>query len=94
MRTKTRRMTQSFNQYSENETKIWHQNILNQFNRVIVLSSFSFRSLSIMSKYRVSKKVYMFGFDSKNLKLDYDMKNNHLGSLSIRLLTLKQSASF
>ena len=27
-------MTQSFNQYSENETKIWCQNILNQFNRV------------------------------------------------------------
>ena len=27
-------MTQSFNQYSENETKIWQQNILNQFNRV------------------------------------------------------------
>ena len=28
------RITQSFNQYSENETKIWQQNILNQFNRV------------------------------------------------------------
>ena len=27
-------ITQSFNQYSENETKIWQQNILNQFNRV------------------------------------------------------------
>ena len=25
-------MTQSFNQYYGNETKIWHQNILNQFN--------------------------------------------------------------
>ena len=35
MRTKTKmQMTQSFNQYSENETKIWRQNILNQFNRV------------------------------------------------------------
>ena len=33
MRKKTQ-MTQSFNQYSENETKIWRQNILNQFNRV------------------------------------------------------------
>ena len=32
-KTKTQ-MTQSFNQYSENETKIWRQNILNQFNRV------------------------------------------------------------
>ena len=40
-------MTQSFNQYSENETKIWRQNILNQFNRVFVLSSFLFRNLSI-----------------------------------------------
>ena len=27
-------MTQSFNEYSENETKIWRQNILNQFNHV------------------------------------------------------------
>ena len=27
-------MTQSFSQYSENEAKIWGQNILNQFNRV------------------------------------------------------------
>ena len=33
------------------------------------------------------------GFDSKNLKLDHDMKNNHFKSLSIRLLRLKQSAS-
>ena len=32
-KTKTK-MTQSFNQYSENEIKIWRQNILNQFNRV------------------------------------------------------------
>ena len=36
-------MTQLFNQYSENETKIWRQNILNQFNRV---SSFCLRSHS------------------------------------------------
>ena len=33
-------------------------------------------------------------FDSKNLKLDHGMKNNHLVSLSIKLLTLKQSTSF
>ena len=33
MRTKTQ-MTQSFSQYSENESKIWPQNILNHFNRV------------------------------------------------------------
>ena len=34
-----------------------------------------------------------FGFNSKNLKLDHDIKNNHFESLSIGLLTLKQSAS-
>ena len=34
------------------------------------------------------------GFDSQSLKLDHGMKNNHFGSLSIRLLTLKQLASF
>ena len=32
-KTKTQ-MTQSFNQYSEKETKIWRQNIPNRFNRV------------------------------------------------------------
>ena len=32
-KTKTQ-MTQSFSQYSGNETKIWCQNALNQFNRV------------------------------------------------------------
>ena len=32
-KTKTQ-MAQSFNQYSENETKIWHQNILNQFSHL------------------------------------------------------------
>ena len=45
-KTKTQ-MTQSFNQYSENETKIWRQNILNWIqSRVFVLSSFSFRNIS------------------------------------------------
>ena len=34
------------------------------------------------------------GFGSKNLKLDHGMKNSHFGSLSRKLLTLKQSASF
>ena len=34
------------------------------------------------------------GFDSKSLKLDHDMKNDHFASLSFRLLTLKQSAYF
>ena len=34
------------------------------------------------------------GFNSKSLNLDHDMENNHFGPLSIRLLMLKQSASF
>ena len=33
-------------------------------------------------------------FDSKRLKLDDAMKNNHFASQSIKLLTLKPSASF
>ena len=37
-------------------------------------------------------KIWL-GFYSKILKLDGDMKNSHFGSLSIRLLTPKQSAS-
>ena len=32
-------------------------------------------------------------FNSKNLKLDHDMENNHFGSLSVVLFALKQSAS-
>ena len=44
-KTKTQ-MTQSSDQYSENETKIWYQNILNQFNRV---SSSCIRSLFVIS---------------------------------------------
>ena len=44
-KTKTQ-MTQSFNQYSEKETKIWHQNISDQYNRV---SSSCLRSHFIIS---------------------------------------------
>ena len=44
-KTKTK-MAQSFNQYSENETNIWRQNILNQFNRV---SSSCLRSHIVIS---------------------------------------------
>ena len=44
-KTKTH-MMQSFNQCSENETKIWRQNILNQFNRV---SSSCLRSHFVIS---------------------------------------------
>ena len=43
---KKTQMRQSFNQYSENETKIWRQNILNQFNRV---SSSCLRSHFVIS---------------------------------------------
>ena len=46
-KTKTQ-MTQSFNQYSENETTIWRQNILNQFNHVSSSCLRShFRNLSV-----------------------------------------------
>ena len=38
-------------------------------------------------------KIWL-GFDSKTMKLDHDIKNNDIGSLSVRLLTLKMSASF
>ena len=44
-KTKTQ-MTQSFNQYSENRTKIWSQNIPDQFNRV---SSSCLRSHFVIS---------------------------------------------
>ena len=44
-KTKTQ-MTQSFNQYTENETTVWRQNILNQFNRV---SSSCLRSQFVIS---------------------------------------------
>ena len=37
-------------------------------------------------------KIWL-GFDSKSLKLDQDMKSNHFESLSVTLLTVKQSAS-
>ena len=54
---------------------------------------FSSTNLEKWPLYRSEK----FDLDStviKNLKLDHYMKNNHFGSLLIRLLTLKQSASF
>ena len=50
-KTKTQ-MMQSFNQYSENETKIWRQNILNQFNRV---SSSCFPSHFVISLIFINK---------------------------------------
>ena len=56
-KTKTQ-MTQSFNQYSENETKIWHQNILNQFNRV---SSSCLRSHFVISLLNGSLKRALTG---------------------------------
>ena len=50
-KTKTQ-MTQTFNQYSENETEIWRQNILNQFNRV---SSSCLRSHFAISLIRLRR---------------------------------------
>ena len=51
-KTKTQ-MTQSFNQYSENETKIWRQNVLIQFNRV---SSSCIRSHFVISLLLPSRR--------------------------------------
>ena len=51
-KTKTQ-MTQSSNQYSENETMIWRQNILNQFNRV---SSSCLRSHFVISLLNIIKE--------------------------------------
>ena len=39
-------------------------------------------------------KILQIDSTVRNLKLDHDMKNDHLGSLSIRSWTLKLSASF
>ena len=47
-------ITQSFNQYTENETKIWRQNILNQFNRV---SSSCLRSHFVISLMAGAKQT-------------------------------------
>ena len=57
-KTKTQ-MTQSFTQYSENETKSWRQNILNQFNRV---SSSCLRSHFVISLMvqRITRTVAAF----------------------------------
>ena len=54
-------MTQSFNQYSENETKIWRQSILNQFNRVslsCLRSHFVISLLLPCSKYAQAKVIF------------------------------------
>ena len=58
-KTKTQ-MTQSFDQYSEDETKIWRQNILNQFNLV---SSSCLRShfvISLLSIKRIKAALFLF----------------------------------
>ena len=49
----------------------------------------SHKNVSIVSILKIWLR-----FNSKNLKLDNDMKNNHFVSLLIRLLTPKQSTSF
>ena len=50
--------TQIFNQYSENETKIWRQNILNQFDRV---SSSCLRSHFVISLLSDKEHVLVSG---------------------------------
>ena len=55
------------------------------------------RYTNLMSHNKVKKELVLkicLGLDNQNLKLDHDMKNGHFGSLSIRLLMLKLSASF
>ena len=47
----------------------------------------SHKNVIIASILRIS-----LGVDSKNLKLDHDMKNYNFGSLSVKRLMLKQSA--
>ena len=50
----------------------------------------------LMSRKKVtigSMLKILLGFNSKILKLDYDLKNKHCRSLSITQLRLKQSAS-
>ena len=49
----------------------------------------SHRNMSISSIFKIWLR-----FNNKNLKLDHDMKSNNFGSLSIKVLTLKQLASF
>ena len=61
-------MTQSFNQYSENETKIWRQNILTQFNRV---SSSRLRSHFVISLMYNVIMHYLNSFVMLNQKLDF-----------------------
>ena len=36
----------------------------------------------------------LLGFDSKDLKLDHNMKNNHFESLSIKILRLNSQPRF
>ena len=55
-KTKTQ-MTESFNQYSENETKIWRQNILNQFNSVFSSCLRSHFVISLISLRRRRNEI-------------------------------------
>ena len=65
--------TQSFNQYSENKTKIWGQNILNQFNRVSssCLRSHFVISLIIQLFITVSAKGIVYCTDDYHLQVFY-----------------------
>ena len=60
-------MTQSFNQYSENETKIWHQNILNQFNRV---SSPCLRSHFVISLIAVNETYVNESIKDEDIRIE------------------------
>ena len=61
-------MTQSFNQYSENQMKIWRQNVPDQFNRV---SSSSLRSHFVISLlYHERLSIFMINKGIGGLKAD------------------------
>ena len=96
MRTKRRRrqMTQSFNQYSGNETKIGAK--ISQINssRVFVLSSFSFRNLSDISLQTLHQGNleycnylnYKLDFVSLFLSCKFENVAAHIGSDIAQLL--------
>ena len=78
-KTKTR-MTQSFNQYSENETKIWRQNILNQFNRVsssCLRSHFVISLLPSRTQHALKPYADIHSNHTANKRLNAQFLNGH-----------------
>ena len=78
-KTKTQ-ITQSFNQYSENETNIWRQNILTQFNRV---------SSSYLRSHFVISPLLLVGTNFLHRLTDL-----HLSKLIMTVLTFRGVSKF